>query len=404
MNTKNGELSNNMTNIKVIKTEKDYEEGLLMLEELLVVNPISGSKEADQLYLLTTLIEDYERNNFPSSLPSPIEAIRFRMEQQGLKAIDLEPFLGSRSKVSEILSGKRPLTLKMIRALESGLGIPAKVLIQESENTDARNVLNWSTQLKEEVTGRFKKIDLSNLFLFKNQQVQLTGLLRQSNYRTAPLTDKNALAAWFGCVLKRAESMEVKTTYKKGSVSLEFMRHVALMSTQESAPKKVQEYLLTKGIILVIEPPFQGTRLDGAAIFVNEDNPIIGLTLRFDRLDSFWFTLMHELAHLALHSESESIIFYDELENVSGVEVNLIEKQADSLASEALVPSEKWEISAAKLAPSRLAAAALAGEVGVHIAIIAGKIRYEMNNWAKLTKIINESTVRSYFPEVVWKK
>lgn len=393
-----------MANIKVIKTEKDYEEALSTLEELMVVNPISGSKEADQLYLLATLIEDYERNNFPSSLPSPIDAIRFRMEQQGLKAVDLESFLGSRSKVSEVLSGKRPLTLKMIRALESGLGIPAKVLIQELENNDARKTINWSAQLKEEVTSRFKKIDLNSLFIFRNQQVQLAGLLRQSNYRTAPLTDKNALAAWFGCVLKRAEAVKVKSVYKKGTVNLEFMRHVASMSTQESAPKKVQDYLLSKGIILVIEQPFQGTRLDGAAIFVNKNNPIIGLTLRFDRLDSFWFTLMHELAHLALHSENESVIFYDELENVPGVEINQIEKQADNLASEALVPSEKWEISAAKLAPSRLAATALASDVGVHPAIVAGKIRYEMNNWSKLTKIITESTVRSYFPEVVWKK
>ena len=394
----------NMINIKIIKTERDYKEALSVLERLIMVNPRSGSKEADQLQLLAALIEDYERYNFPSSLPNPIEAIRFRMEQQGLKPIDLEPFIGSRGRVSEVLSGKRSLTLKMIRALESGLGIPAKVLIQELEGVDARNTLSWSTQLKEEVIARINKIDLSGLFQYRNHEVQLAGLLRQSNYRTAPRTDKNALAAWFGCVLKRAEAIKVGHTYKKGTVDLEFMRKISLISTEKFAPKKVRDYLLDNGIILVIEPLFLGTRLDGAAIFVSKSNPIIGLTLRFDRLDSFWFTLMHELAHIALHSEKESVIFYDELENVSGIEINQIEKEADNLASEALVPSEKWEISAAKLVPSRLAASALASEAGVHIAIVAGKIRYEMKNWAKLTKIITESTVRDCFPEVVWKK
>jgi HTH-type transcriptional regulator/antitoxin HigA len=392
-----------MANIKVIRTDKDYEEALVTLEELMMASPVSGSEEADQLHLLATLIEDYERNNFCSSLPTPIEAIRFRMEQLGLKPVDLEPFLGSRSKVSEVLSSKRPLTLKMIRALETGLGIPAKVLIQELDTDDARNTLSWSKKLKEEVSSRFENIDLSTLFMFKNQPVALAGLLRQSNYRTAPLTDKNALAAWFGCVLKHAEAIKAKTQYKEGTVNLEFMRKVSAISTQDSAPKKVKDYLLEHGIVLVIEPPFKGTRLDGAAIFVNKANPIIGLTLRFNRLDSFWFTLMHELAHLALHRSVEDTIFYDELENVAGVEVNHIEREADGLASEALVPSEKWEISAAKLAPSRLAAAALANEVGVHIAIVAGKIRYEMNNWARLNKIITEATVQDYFPESTWK-
>lgn len=393
-----------MKNIKVIKTENDYKESLSMLEELMLFNPDTGSKESDQLSLVSTLIENYEKNHFSSSLPHPLEAIRFRMEQQNLKPVDLEAYIGSRSKVSEVLSGKRPLTLKMIRALEKGLGIPAKVLIQDLGDYDAKNTLNWNNQLKDEVISRFKSVDLSNLFFFKDNEVALVGLLRQSNYRTAPLTDKNALAAWFGCVLKRAEKIKVTNHYKKGTVNLEFMRKVASMSTKEDAPIAVRDLLLKNGIMLIIEPPFKKTRLDGATILINQNNPIIGLTLRFDRLDSFWFTLMHELAHLSLHTGKKEVIFYDELENVAGSDINQVEKEADHLASEALVPSEEWEISAAKISPTRLAASALASEVGVHITIVAGKIRYEMNSWAKLTKIITEYTVRDYFPEVIWKK
>lgn len=390
-----------MTNIKVIKTEKDHHEALTQLEELMVLSPALGSEEADKLQLLATLIENYERNNFPSSLPTPIEAIRFKMDQLDLKPVDLEEYIGSRSKVSEILSGKRPLTLKMIRALEGGLGIPAKVLIQDLSE-DARETVSWSSQLKAEVLSRLKEIDLQNFFTYKGQDVALTGLLRQSNYRTAPLTDKNALAAWFGCVLKRAEAMN-PSSYKAGTVNLEFMQEVARLSMNDNAPVIAKDFLLKHGIILVIEPPFKGTRLDGAAIFVN-DNPIIGLTLRFDRLDSFWFTLMHELAHVALHSGTESVIFYDELENIAGLEISQIEKEADDLAGEALVPSDKWEISAARFSPSRLTASALASVLGVHISIVAGRIRYMTDSWSKLSKIVNEATIRDYFPEITWKK
>lgn len=392
-----------MINIKVIKTQSDYEEALSKLEELMLLNPAQGSEESDQLQLLATLIEAYEENNFPSALPSPVEAIQFRMEQLDLKPSDLEPFIGGKSKVSEVLSGKRSLSLSMIRSLEKGLGIPAKVLIQDAEESDSKNTASWTEGLRSEVLNRLGNVSLDSLFTFRNNEVQLAGLLRQSNYRTAPLTDKNALAAWFGCVLKRAEQMKVAAKYRDGTVDLAFMREVAKISTKENAPKKVQEFLGKHGIILVIEPHFKKTRLDGAAVLVNQESPIIGLTLRFDRLDSFWFTLMHELAHIALHKNNKSLIFYDELEKVAGIETSEMEKEADDLASEALIPDDKWEISAAKYSPSRLAASALASEVGVHISIVAGKIRYENDNWSKLTKIITDSKVRNYFSEVAWR-
>lgn len=118
--------------IRIIKTNKQYEEALAMVEELMDLEPEPGTKEADKLELLTLLISSYEREHFPMEMPDPIEAIKFRMEQQQLSRKDLMPYIGSRSRVSEVLNRKRPLTLKMIRTLHKELGIPAEVLIQES--------------------------------------------------------------------------------------------------------------------------------------------------------------------------------------------------------------------------------------------------------------------------------
>jgi HTH-type transcriptional regulator / antitoxin HigA len=112
---------------KLIKTRKEHREALKRIEKLMDAKP--RTQQGDELELLATLVELYERKHVPIPPPEPLEAIRFRMDQEGLKPKDLIPFIGSRSRVSEFLSGRRPLTLRMIRNLNHGLDIPAKSLL-----------------------------------------------------------------------------------------------------------------------------------------------------------------------------------------------------------------------------------------------------------------------------------
>lgn len=116
-------------NIKPIKTEADHQAALVRLNAIFDAAP--GTPKGDEAEVLATLIQLYEEKQFPVALPSPVAAIRFRMEQQELQAKDLIPYLGSASKVSEVLSGRRNLSLAMIRNLISGLHLPAHVLLQE---------------------------------------------------------------------------------------------------------------------------------------------------------------------------------------------------------------------------------------------------------------------------------
>ena len=115
--------------IKIIKTEEEYKTALKRVEALMEAEP--GSPQEEELEVLVLLVEKYEAEHYPIDLPDPVEAIRFRMEQEGLEPKDLIPYLGSQSKVSEVLNYKRPLSLSMIRSLQEGLGIPAEVLIQK---------------------------------------------------------------------------------------------------------------------------------------------------------------------------------------------------------------------------------------------------------------------------------
>jgi len=114
--------------IKPIKTEKDYENALERLEH--IFDAKLGTEAGDELEVLSILIEKYEKENFPIGMPDPIEAIKFRMEQLGMKQKDLAKVVGFKSRVSEILNKKRKLTIDMIRNLNQELNIPTEVLIQ----------------------------------------------------------------------------------------------------------------------------------------------------------------------------------------------------------------------------------------------------------------------------------
>jgi HTH-type transcriptional regulator/antitoxin HigA len=120
---------------KILKTEDDYEKALEIVAGLMDARP--NTKRAERLELWSFLLEDYERREHPIAFPDPVDAILFRMDQEDLKPRDLEPFIGSRSKVSEVLNRKRPLSIAMMRRLHEGLGIPAESLLKPTTLTTA---------------------------------------------------------------------------------------------------------------------------------------------------------------------------------------------------------------------------------------------------------------------------
>ena len=117
--------------IAPIRTKRDHRRALKEIEALM--DATRGTPEGDRLDVLVTLVEAWEAKHYPMDLPDPVAAIQYHMEQQGLAPKDLVPYIGSRNRVYEVLNRKRPLTLKMVWRLHSGLGIPAESLIKVSE-------------------------------------------------------------------------------------------------------------------------------------------------------------------------------------------------------------------------------------------------------------------------------
>ena len=394
--------------IKPIKSNLDYKDSLVLAEELVALDPEPNTNEADQIAILSTLIEDYEKNHFPLDIPSAVDAIKFRMDQLDMRPVDLVPYLGSASRVSEVLSGKRSLTVDMINALSAGLGIPERALLKKdgSENEYSRNIPTsvfkqmLSRGYFQENTKKERSVILNDFF--SNNTLNSAIFYRKSKFRTDSNVNHYILIAWANRVMEKSESIPASKDYKDGVIDLEYMRNIARYSADEQhGVKNAINKLLEDGVKVIIEPALEGSKLDGIAIFEDRNHPVIGLTLRYDRLDNFWFSLLHEIAHIAKHYNLDETFIYDDFEEKSS-HLSDIEVEADVMASEALVDSAKWLVSAARIAPSPITAIALAKELGVHPVIVAGKARYETGKWNYLSGMIKAYKIRSQFEEVKW--
>jgi HTH-type transcriptional regulator/antitoxin HigA len=180
-------------------------------------------------------------------------------------------------------------------------------------------------------------------------------------------------------------------------VSLEFLRQLARLSWSDEAPRLAKEFLSKHGIPLVVVSHLPRTYLDGAAFKLADGTPVVGLTLRYDRVDDFWFCLLHELAHIGRHMDRNGAnSFVDDLSlrNMEGGRRDPKEAQADEWAEEALVPQKIWETSEAKRNPTPMSVVNLSKALQVHPAIVAGKVRYEQGNYRLLSHFVGTGEVR----------
>ena len=398
--------------IKVIKTDKEYEDALAQVETLIDIDPDPGTPEGDQLELLSLLISKYEDEKYQLDLPDPLEAIKFRMEQQNLTRKDLIPYFGNASKLSEVFSGKRPLTLKMMRALHKNLGISAEVLLKgdEREVLDEYSSIEWlKFPINEMVKRKWFENYSGTVYEAKDRAEELLRdfmkpvvkdyqhpAFFRNNRRLNSAINEYALFAWIVKVLRVAQPFPFSSEYDSSSVKVELMKDIVKLSYLKDGPKLAIEYLAKKGIFFVCLQHLPQTHLDGASLRLQNGHPVIALTLRHDRLDNFWFTLCHELAHIILHfDEGKEFYFIDDFD----VKANEIEAEADQLAQEVLIPSEYWKPfkNVSKVSTDQILS--VSEELRIHPSIIAGRIRKERNNYRIFSRLVGSGQVRKMLCE-----
>lgn len=399
------------TDLKVIRSEEQHQAYLLQIQELIADEPIQRSQKAERLELLSVLVESYENQKYPIEVPDPISAILFRMQEQGLKQADLVPYFGTRSRVSEVLSGKRPLTVTMIRALSTGLGISTETLVGVNKNVSddvaiEKNETNWGNFPIKEMIARGWIQKFTNKTI-KSTEELVSNFISTVGFEFGNATFKRtiggdayspvtayALHAWLARIIQRAREKKNNVgEFDKDKLSAAFLRELVQLSWFETGPALAVEFLEKHGIVVIIEPPLKGTLLDGAAMKDKDGTPIIGLTLRFDRLDNFWFTLLHEIVHLWKHINHEELF----MDNLDASSEDRREAEANRITKEALIPRIAWKRSEAYLNPNNLAIDKLSRELKIHPAIIAGRVRKERENYTMFNDLIGIGQVRKHF-------
>jgi HTH-type transcriptional regulator / antitoxin HigA len=210
--------------------------------------------------------------------------------------------------------------------------------------------------------------------------------------------DRHALFAWSARAAELASAQKLPAKYAAGCMDKAFMSGLVTLSVLDEGPCLAREYLGKHGVHLVALAHLPGTHLDGAAMLLSDGSPVVALTLRYDRLDNFWFSLCHELGHVALHlTPKDRRPYFDDLE----VEGDAEEKAADRFAEQALIPARSWASSPVRTDWRPDAVRAYAGRLGVNPAIVAGRVRRGRGDYRILWSLVGKGEARNHFEGLV---
>ncbi|MCL1047013.1 ImmA/IrrE family metallo-endopeptidase [Shewanella electrodiphila] len=274
-------------------------------------------------------------------------------------------------RVIEIYNNQRALDIPFWELL------PIKELIKRNWIT----AKNATSELKEVIYGSGS---LTNFAYHKKTKF---------GERTAK---EAALFAWESRILSEARKIINHTELEYVEHNPIWLHELVALSTDPNGPLLAKELLLSKGIILVIERHLDQTYLDGAALLSDEGFPVIGMTLRQDRIDNFWFVLFHELAHVYLHLLSNKFpVFLDE--KIGDKNLDPLEQEANEFARNTLITPEQWASCVSPVMINENAVNIDAKNLDIHPAIIAGRIQFEKDDYSILRGVVNHGKIRALF-------
>jgi HTH-type transcriptional regulator/antitoxin HigA len=218
------------------------------------------------------------------------------------------------------------------------------------------------------------------------------GLLR-TGLRSLDLKDDALLAVWRARILARAEEVTRTVVSSFDQLDLSWLAGFVRLSTFQDGPARAVQMAADRGIIIIVEGQIPGLKLDGAA-FLLGGVPVVGLTIRHDRVDNFWYTLLHELGHVFLHYQAGLAAgFFDE--DVDDSQSDDLEKEADQFASSILIPLERWRLSTARISRTAPPIEQFAKQLGIHPAIVFGRIRRERGDYRLFADRVGSGLVRN---------
>jgi len=298
-------------------------------------------------------------------------------------------------------------SLAKLIEVASVLGVQISGMINPNTRTENRIFISWKSSNEQDWSklpsrhmakrGWIPKGSEDDLIVQARDYVRemLGHNLSRAHHRKKLRADSKLneyhLMAWQARIIE----LSLNIIAQREVVSYKFdehnMKRLKSMTTRRTGPTEAREFLLSKGIVLVTEPHLPKTYLDGMAMLLNNGTPVIGLTLRHKRVENFWFTLFHEIGHVLLHLKKGVVFDFFDQED-AGCNDNL-EKQADHFAVEKLIPDSEWRSCLAPFVASEEAVTIDAEKLGVHPAIVAGRIRKEREDFQLLSALVSRDTV-----------
>jgi HTH-type transcriptional regulator/antitoxin HigA len=338
------------------------------LIEARITQGLSQRSLAERLDMKEQQVQRYEQERYLTANLTRIAEVAEALQ------LDLVAFFESRSNT----------TLSKVAPNLKGGFDASKLPINEMKKRGWLSLM----RLPESVTGPLSETELAAAFV--SQAVGSYSMHKQ-HVRAGSTSDEYSLLAWKARVLSKAKLIKASNELP-GFSGQTVVSELVDLSTRPNGPVDAIALLRDHGVILIIERHLPSTHLDGAAMLLNDEIPVIGLTLRHDRLDNFWFTLFHELGHIFRHRERglrEG--FFDE---EGALSLNDLESEADEFAESAFIPNEVWRKSFVRFTKVGEQVIQFAKERGISCAVVAGRIRRERKDWSLFGDLVGQNSLR----------
>ena len=340
-----------------------------------VMRGLSQRELAEKLDVKEQQIQRYEQERYATA-----NLVRIAEVAQALR-FDLEAHLQMREDT---------FFQKIVPSIASGRFDPKKLPAREMERR------GWlrDIELPEELANG-SIYDRASYFVAKAASGSQLRALHRQKIRSKGHPNEYALMAWKAQVLHKARAIP-KATVGNYQFEIADVKKLVVLSKAPDGPIQAVRFLRERGVLVAFERHLDSTYLDGAAMLL-EATPVIGLTLRQDRLDNFWFVLLHELGHVVCHRDRGLLegFFDDETADLA----DTVEREADEFAQNALVPDEVWRTSFVRFSTSSEQVIEFAERIKISPAIVAGRIRRERNDFSRFSDLIGQGEVRKMIVE-----
>ena len=358
----------------------------------------SGQVSFTKTYALEELPRVLVQARIASGLSQTDLADKLNMKPQQVQRYEATDYMGA--SLARLIEISRALGVKASGIFE-GAGLSGSSVFSWG---DAKDIAWTQFPYKEMIKRKWFDVSRNENPVVKVQEYFLNTAgpkfataYHRKKMRSGNVPNEYALLAWQARILEKAHKKSEKGELGSFSLNDQWIPELVHLTKHKDGPRRARDMLAEKGIALIVERHLPGSYLDGAAMLADSDTPVIGLTLRYDRVDNFWFVLMHELGHVFLHLfDGLRFDFFDE---EGAKDADVIEAEADKFALDMLIPEGLWDQCLSRFALSAEAVRIDADTIGIDPAIIAGRIRKERGNYTILSDLIGQGQVRLQLEE-----